>query len=207
MGARPCVIVLATGQGTPPVIGAGGAFRRGGLAALQQPLGKGSVLAMSVRQAIASHWPVTVVTTDMLAATVGRWIATRDIVVVGAADLQRGRGRALAMAVMAQGDADGWIVLPAERPLVRPATLRAVGDALAEHPVAYAQHRGRPGEPTGFAAELYSELMALDGDDAPRRLAARYPAAGVEVDDPGVLVDAASGDGLAQARAAVADAA
>jgi molybdenum cofactor cytidylyltransferase len=113
----------------------------------------------------------------------------------------------LAAGVAARADADGWVVLPAERPLVQPATLRAVGQALAEHQVAYAQHQGRPGEPTGYAAELFSELILLDSDDAPRRLAARYPALGGEVDDPGVLLDAASGDGLARARAVVAAAA
>ncbi|MGE4051271.1 MAG: nucleotidyltransferase family protein, partial [Piscinibacter sp.] len=30
---------------------------------------------------------------------------------------------------------------------------------------------------------------ALRGDEGARRLAARYPAIGVEVDDPGVLID------------------
>ncbi|MEY3273165.1 MAG: hypothetical protein RLZZ341_2066, partial [Pseudomonadota bacterium] len=31
--------------------------------------------------------------------------------------------------------------------------------------VVWAQHRGRRGHPVGFAAELYSELVQLDGDD------------------------------------------
>jgi len=41
----------------------------------------------------------------------------------------------------------------------------------------------------GFAAELYSELMMLSGDEGARRIIARYPAIGVDVDDPGVLLD------------------
>ena len=57
------------------------------------------------------------------------------------------------------------------------------------HPVVYAQHRGRRGHPVGFASELYSELALLSGDEGARRLVARYPAQGVEVDDPGVLLD------------------
>jgi molybdenum cofactor cytidylyltransferase len=40
-----------------------------------------------------------------------------------------------------------------------------------------------------FAAELYSELIQLRGDDGPRRLMARYPAFGQEVDDAAVLMD------------------
>ena len=53
----------------------------------------------------------------------------------------------------------------------------------------FAQHRGRRGHPVGFSAELYSELVRLSGDDGARRVMARYPAHGEELDDPGVLLD------------------
>jgi molybdenum cofactor cytidylyltransferase len=55
----------------------------------------------------------------------------------------------------------------------------------------------------GFSAELYSELATLSGDEGARRLIARYPAHGVELDDPGVLVDVdtqADLDGLRRAE-------
>jgi molybdenum cofactor cytidylyltransferase len=52
-----------------------------------------------------------------------------------------------------------------------------------------------------FGAELYSELALLGGDEGARRLVARYPAQGVEVDDPGVLLDIDTQDDLARARA------
>jgi molybdenum cofactor cytidylyltransferase len=55
--------------------------------------------------------------------------------------------------------------------------------------VAYAQYKGRRGHPVGFSAELYSELIQIDGDDGARRVVARYPAHGVDVDDPGALLD------------------
>ena len=64
-----------------------------------------------------------------------------------------------------------------------------MADALAHHPVAFAQYRGRRGHPVGFAAELYSELRLLNGDEGAKRLLARYPAAGVDVEDAGVLID------------------
>jgi len=67
--------------------------------------------------------------------------------------------------------------------------LLAVAAALEHHPVAYAQHRGRRGHPVAFGAELFTELATLVGDEGARRLVARYPAFGVEVDDPGVLLD------------------
>ena len=73
--------------------------------------------------------------------------------------------------------------------MVQASTLQAVGRELENYPVVYAQHRGRRGHPVGFSAELYSELVALSGDEGARRLLARYPAFGVEIDDPGVLID------------------
>jgi molybdenum cofactor cytidylyltransferase len=57
----------------------------------------------------------------------------------------------------------------------------------------------------GFAAELLSELRQLSGDEGARRLLARYPAHGIELDDPGVLVDVDTVDDLAAARARSAD--
>ena len=85
-------------------------------------------------------------------------------------------------------------------PLVRPASLRAVADALDQQPIAFAQHHGRRGHPVGFGAELFSELVMLKGDDGARRLLARYPTAAVELDDPGVLFDIDTIDDLEDAR-------
>jgi molybdenum cofactor cytidylyltransferase len=85
-------------------------------------------------------------------------------------------------------------------PLVRPGSLLAVASALEQYPVAYAQHRGRRGHPVGFAAELYSELMLLSGDEGARRVVARYPAQAVELDDPGVLLDVDTEPDLQAAR-------
>ena len=98
-------------------------------------------------------------------------------------------GYSIACGVSARPDASGWLVLPGDMPMVEPATLQAVARELRHHTVVYAQHRGQRGHPVGFAAELYSELILLDGDEGARRLVARYPAHGEELDDPGVLLD------------------
>lgn len=169
---------------------------------LAQPLGQRTVLTTTIQHAIETRWPVAVVTTAELVATVSPWIATRDLVVLSAAEAARGRGFAIAAGVAAQAAARGWLVLPGDMPLVRPSSMLAVGRALAEHPIAYAQHRGRPGHPVGFAAELFSELIGLTGDEGARRLIARYPALPLELDDPGVLIDVDTEADLAAARAA-----
>jgi molybdenum cofactor cytidylyltransferase len=113
-------------------------------------------------------------------------------------------GYSIAAGVRSRGDASGWLVLPGDMPLVRPATLRAVAAALGQHAVSFAQYQGQHGHPVGFSAELYSELAVLTGDQGARRILARYPAAAVEVDDPGVLMDIDTREDLAVAQAYLA---
>jgi molybdenum cofactor cytidylyltransferase len=109
-------------------------------------------------------------------------------------------GDSIAAGVSIHASAGGWLVLPGDMPLVRPDSLRAVAEALDQQPIAFPQYRGRRGSPVGFAAELFSELMMLTGDEGARRLLARYPTIAVEVDDPGVLFDIDTVDDLAAAQ-------
>jgi len=180
MQSRPTVVVLAAGKGSR---------FHGSAHKLEQDLGDLSVLDNTLRNAIESRLPVVVVVTQALAAGAARIVAARDVVVVPQALAALGMGHSIAAGVAARADAPGWLLLPGDMPMVKPATLLAVAAALGQHPVAYAQHQGRRGHPVGFAAELYSELMMLSGDEGARRLIARYPAIGVDVDDPGVLLD------------------
>lgn len=180
MRIRPTLIVPAAGRGS----------RFGGpLHKLEQPFEGGTVLGATLRRAIESQLPVLVVTTAGLAPLVARQLATRDILVLSSGEAARGMGYTIAAGVAERSGASGWIVLPADMPLVRPGTLLAVATALEQHPVVYAEYRGRRGHPVAFAAELYSELILLDGDDGARRVVARYPSHGLDVDDPGVLLD------------------
>jgi molybdenum cofactor cytidylyltransferase len=182
MTAQPSVIVLAAGRGT----------RFDGTGhKLAQPLGTSSVLLATLAAAIASHLRVVVVTT-------APFVVLPEVGSPGGDSL--GIGASIAAGVSASPDSRGWLVLPGDMPLVEPATLVAVARALAVHPVAYAQHNGRRGHPVGFAAELYSELTALSGDEGARRLVARYPAFAVERDDPGILIDIDTASDLAAVR-------
>ena len=184
MTPSPVVVVLAAGRGSR---------FRGIEHKLSQPLEGSSVLEMTLRHALASGLPLVVVATQAMAELASRSVAARDVVVLpevgspGPAPL--GMGYSIAAGVSARPDAPGWLVLPGDMPMVQPETLVAVARELAQHPVAYAQYRGRRGHPVGFSAELYSELATLSGDEGARRLVARYPAHAVDVDDPGVLID------------------
>lgn len=198
MQPPPTVIVLAAGLGSRFL----GAQHK-----LLQPIrdddGRPTpMLALTLRHAIESRMPVLVVTTAELAPLAGEQVAARDIVLMpAAAPIQgRGMGDSIAAGVVSRADASGWVVLPADMPRVRPGTLSAVAQALQSHPIAYAQYKGRRGHPVGFDAELYSELIALTGDEGARRIVARYPAQAVDVDDPGVLIDIDTIEDLAERR-------
>lgn len=202
MTSRPAVIVLAAGKGSRFL---------GPEHKLAQRLGGSTVLGTTLRNAIASHLQVIVVTTAALAEAAWRHVAARDVIVlpeVGSAGQPAlGMGHSIGVGVGARPDASGWLILPADMPLVLPTTLQVVARQLVQHPVVYAQFKGRRGHPVGFSAELYSELVALDGDEGARRLVARYPAFGVELNDPGVLVDVdtlADLEGARQAHVEVA---
>ena len=195
MKSLPTVIVLAAGRGSRFA---------GPQHKLAQDLGAASVLGQTIGRAIESRLPVVVVTTQPLVAEATRWVARRDVVVLpevgspGAGPL--GMGFSIAAGVSARPQANGWLVLPGDMPLVAPATLVAVARALAQNAVVYAQYRGRRGHPVGFSSELFSELVQLTGDEGARRVIARFPSVGLEVDDSGVLVDVDTEADLAVVR-------
>lgn len=179
MQQHPTVIVLAAGQGRRYGPGQG---------KLTELLGPYSLLAHTLRSVLDSGLPALVVTTAALAEAAANWVARRDVLVLpgGAA---AGMAGSLAAGVAHRATAPGWLALPADMPLVRPESLRAVALALRQHPVAVAAHRGVSGGLLGFAAELYSELVQLRGESGAQRLLARYPARRLELPDPGVVVD------------------
>lgn len=194
---RPTIVVLAAGRGSRFEAAAGGSVHK-----LEQVLGATTVLGRTLEHVIATGCPVVVVTTARLVMAAARLVARRDLVVVSDEEARRGVGHSIAAGVSERPDAAGWLILPGDMPLVAPRSITAVADALADHAVAHTQYQGRRGHPVGFGSELFTELVALDGDEGARRVVARYPAHAVVVDDPGVLVDIDTPGDLARARQA-----
>jgi molybdenum cofactor cytidylyltransferase len=192
MKNEPAVVVLAAGAGSR---------YRGTRHKLSEQLGGDSVLVRTLRNAIASEMSVVLVISEALIDEAQGLVDPEDMVVVDPrTQTGWGMGDSIAAGVSIHASATGWLVLPADMPLIRPSSLRAVADALDQQPIAFAQHRGRRGHPVGFGAELFSELVMLKGDEGARRLLARYPTAAVELDDPGVLFDIDTVDDLAIAQ-------
>jgi molybdenum cofactor cytidylyltransferase len=117
-----------------------------------------------------------------------------------------GMGDSIAAAVRATAGATGWLVLPADLPLVRPDTLRRVADALVAGAAAVQpQHHGQRGHPVAFAADSRDALLALSGERgaAPvlQGLRARGEVRDLVVDDVGTVTDIDTLADLAAAEA------
>ena len=102
-----------------------------------------------------------------------------------------GMGTSLACGVAA-AEANGWLIALADMPVIRPATIQAVAEAIAAGAeLAAPVFHGERGHPIGFARRFRAALTALDGDRGGRDILAQYSKELrlIEVEDPGVLVD------------------
>jgi len=172
----PTVIVLASGRGER-FRAAGGTVHK-----LQAALAGASVCSSTVAAVRASGLP---------------W----HLEDVG----HPGMGDSIAAAVQATADAAGWLILPADLPLVQPTTLKAVAHALSSAQAAQPSYRGQRGHPVAFAAACFETLSQLSGNQgaAPvlRALREAGKVADIEVDDIGVVTDVDTPAELARAEA------
>lgn len=187
---QPAVIVLAAGRGSR--------FKGTGHK-LTQRLGVGTVLSMTLEHAISTQLQVVTVTTTDLAELMLRDHPYSNVVILSEAT-DFGMGQSIVAGVKACVNAAGWLILPADMPLIRTATIRAVAAHLAGNEVVFAQSGGKRGHPVGFSASLREKLLALGGDEGARRIIASHAAFGVEIDDPGVLLDIDTASDLSRAR-------
>lgn len=81
-----------------------------------------------------------------------------------------GIGDSIAIGVRATSDAAGWLILPADLPLIKPASLQRVADALRENLIVVPHYRQQQGHPVGFSREYLTSLSALSGDIGAREI-------------------------------------
>ncbi|MBC7610516.1 MAG: NTP transferase domain-containing protein [Polaromonas sp.] len=165
MSHLPVVIVLAAGRGER-FAASGGAVHK-----LQALLAGRRVIDHVLRAVKASGLPYHVVEAD----------ASRP-----------GMGDSIAAGVKARPDANGWLILPADLPLIRGDTLLAIAHAPPSA-VTVPMFEGQRGHPVRFAALLGPKLLNLQGNmgaaQVIRAQAAINSVAYVEVDDCGVVTD------------------
>lgn len=111
-----------------------------------------------------------------------------------------GMGDSIACGVAATPGASGWLVLPADLPLVQAGTLLQVAQALSTHTVVVPAWQGERGHPVGFATACRDGLLALSGDRGARAVVQRHGAYVLAVDDAGCVLDVDTPEALAAAR-------
>ena len=82
----------------------------------------------------------------------------------------RGMGTSLSCGVTASGDSDGWLVQPADLPLIKPSTLQQIGAQLEHADAVVPFCHGRRGHPVGFGRCFRNRLLQLSGDHGGRHL-------------------------------------
>lgn len=115
-----------------------------------------------------------------------------------------GMGDSIAAAVRATRDAAGWLVLPADLPLIHAATLLQVAAALQAHDVVVPVFQGHRGHPVGFAATCGPALLNLRGNQGAAPVVRSHAAIELVVDDVGCVTDIDTLDDLARAQALLA---
>lgn len=182
----PCVLILAAGRGER-FLASGGSTHK-----LDALLGDVSVLQSTLAAVQASGLP---------------WHLERGP--------HPGMGDSISAAVcttqgtQANQGQGGWLILPADLPLVQPATLQAVAHALQQSGgdglvVVQPQYQGHKGHPVAFSPAAAAALMGLSGDQGASSIVQQARAAGclhvLAVDDVGVILDVDTVTALEQAR-------
>lgn len=183
---KPTVVVLAAGHGRRFAHSGGTTYK------LDAMLGDGTVLAQVLRSVVASGLPCHVVRRAENVSSSG----------------MDGMGYSIARGVAATADADGWLVLPGDLPLVRWQSLVAVAQSLAAHAVVVPQCGGQHGHPVGFGRTCREALLQLQGDTGASAIVRAHRQAGTAhsllLDDPGIAIDIDTCDDLTRAQALLA---
>ncbi|HFZ8993283.1 TPA: NTP transferase domain-containing protein [Citrobacter freundii] len=83
-----------------------------------------------------------------------------------------GMGDSISLGVRATREASGWLILPADLPLIQPDSLLRVASALLQMPVVVPCYRQRQGHPVGFSRQFREALIALSGETGARKIVA-----------------------------------
>jgi molybdenum cofactor cytidylyltransferase len=167
----PTVIVLASGQGSR-FFASGGTVPK-----LSAMLGDKTVLDHTLSTVQASGLP---------------WHLERTGL--------PGMGDSIAAGIRATPDANGWLILPGDLPLVQAASLLAIAAALKHHAVVVPLFEGQRGHPVGFAPVCREQLLQLKGHQGALQVVRSFPAFALPLSDAGVSLDIDTVDDLERAR-------
>lgn len=172
---------------------------------LSGPLASLSALDTTLRRVLTSGMPLLLIAPDDQAHAALALLPHQDVLAVPTPRLGQSHSdwlvRNIASGVMHRPQSAGWLLLPADMPMLQATTLQALAQGLGQGPIAYPTYRHRRGHPIAVSSELFSELVRMECEQDLRRLAARYPSVDIEVDDPGVHMTMEAQADLNQLRA------
>ena len=115
-----------------------------------------------------------------------------------------GMGDSIAAAVRQTQNANGWLVLPADLPLVQAETLLRVAAALESNevvqPVYIDGMTEQRGHPVGFGRACLDKLLKLEGNKGAAGVLLAYSAMKLIVNDVGIVTDIDTVEDLARAE-------
>ena len=110
--------------------------------------------------------------------------------------LTPGMADSIACGVAATRNADGWLVLPADLPLIQPTTLQFMAKALYDATqqatpcdVVVPLYQQQRGHPVGFSKACLQDLLQLTGDKGAASVVAKHNSLQLPVDDVGCVTD------------------
>jgi molybdenum cofactor cytidylyltransferase len=174
--ARIGVIVLAAGRSTR--------FTGPESSKLLARVGGVPLVRAAVRAAVDAQLGDVVVVTGARAGDVVETLAGLPITVVHAARFADGMAHSLRRGIEAVRDTAAAMIALGDQPGLRPDAYRRVADRWREAggSIVVPRYAGNdaPAHPVLFAAHVYPELLALDGDVGARSVIARDPSRVVE---------------------------
>ena len=111
-----------------------------------------------------------------------------------------GMGDSISAAVRATANAPGWLILPADLPLICPDTLLQVALADPLLPVVIPVYEGQRGHPVRFMAGCGPQLMKLEGHQGAAKVVRSQEVVEIAVTDVGCVTDIDTVADLQQAR-------
>ena len=112
-----------------------------------------------------------------------------------------GMGDSIAAAVRATQDANGWLILPGDLPLIQSATLCLLADALGQCNVVIPVCNGQRGHPVGFSAACRDALLNLRGAQGAAAVIRAHKSVEIAVTDIGAVTDIDTLQDLVRAQA------
>ena len=108
-----------------------------------------------------------------------------------------GMGDSIACGVSKSRRSNGWLVLPADLPLIKSSTLQLIASQLilrqqhlgSDLVTVAASYSGQRGHPVGFTSGFLNSLVKLRGDEGARSILQEYPPHIIDVNDQGCVLD------------------